>query len=159
MVPQMALSFQNPQIGVDSLPLSQEQILPPSLLTDLPITYDNNYLPGVNYFKWGEVNKNFSRYVPIKFRGNCVKLGKVLDSIREDFDSPININSWYRDPLTNKKVGGKENSWHIQCLAADFVVKGYSTRQVQKYLLSRNLGGTGYYPSWNHIDLGPVRHW
>ena len=48
---------------------------------------------------------------------------KVLDPIRERWQSPIYINSGYRCPLLNRKVGGVENSYHTRGMAADITAK------------------------------------
>ena len=48
---------------------------------------------------------------------------KVLDPIREKWQSPIYITSGYRCPLLNKKVGGVENSYHTRGMAADITAK------------------------------------
>lgn len=42
-----------------------------------------------------------------------------LDNIRENYGKPIIITSGYRCPLLNRKVGGKSNSQHLKCEAAD----------------------------------------
>ncbi len=48
---------------------------------------------------------------------------KVLDPIREKWQSPIYITSGYRCPMLNKKVGGVENSYHLRGMAADITAK------------------------------------
>lgn len=47
----------------------------------------------------------------------------VLDRIRERWQSPIYINSGYRCPALNRKVGGVENSYHVRGMAADITAK------------------------------------
>lgn len=47
----------------------------------------------------------------------------VLDPIRERWQSPIYINSGYRCPELNKKVGGVEGSYHMRGMAADITAK------------------------------------
>lgn len=44
---------------------------------------------------------------------------KLLDKLREDWDSPIRITSGYRVPRLNEAVGGVKNSQHIEGKAAD----------------------------------------
>ena len=48
---------------------------------------------------------------------------KVLDPIRERWQSPIYITSGYRCPALNRKVGGVENSYHTRGMAADITAK------------------------------------
>ena len=44
---------------------------------------------------------------------------KVLDPLRERWGAPIYVNSGYRCPALNRKVGGVLNSYHIRGMAAD----------------------------------------
>lgn len=46
----------------------------------------------------------------------------VLDPLRRLYGKPIIINSGYRCPELNKRVGGISNSWHTQGNAADIHV-------------------------------------
>ena len=47
----------------------------------------------------------------------------VLDPLRERWGVPIYVNSGYRCPLLNKKVGGVANSYHLRGMAADITAK------------------------------------
>ena len=51
-------------------------------------------------------------------------LVQLLQSIRDHFGAPITINSAYRTPQYNTKVGGVAQSQHCYGTAADFYVKG-----------------------------------
>ena len=42
------------------------------------------------------------------------ELLNVLEEIREHFNAPIIINSGYRTPSWNEKVGGTPNSYHCK---------------------------------------------
>ena len=44
---------------------------------------------------------------------------KVLDPLRERWGVPIYVNSGYRCPALNRKVGGVPNSYHLRGMAAD----------------------------------------
>lgn len=46
-------------------------------------------------------------------------VANVLDPIREMWGKPIMVNSGYRCPELNKKVGGKPTSQHLKGEAAD----------------------------------------
>ena len=48
---------------------------------------------------------------------------RVLDPIRERWQSPIYITSGYRCPALNRKVGGVEGSYHTRGMAADITAK------------------------------------
>ena len=51
----------------------------------------------------------------------------MLDKLRENYGSPIIITSSYRDPETNKRVGGKPDSQHLYGRAVDIAASGGST--------------------------------
>ena len=44
---------------------------------------------------------------------------KVLDPLRERWGVPIYVNSGYRCPALNRKVGGSKTSYHLRGMAAD----------------------------------------
>ena len=50
-------------------------------------------------------------------------IDRVLDPIRERWQSPIYITSGYRCPALNRKVGGVEGSYHTRGMAADITAK------------------------------------
>ena len=47
----------------------------------------------------------------------------VLDPLRETYGKPIYVNSGFRCPELNKKVGGARNSYHLQGRAADITTR------------------------------------
>ncbi len=57
----------------------------------------------------------------------------ILCEIRSHYNAPITINSGYRCPEHNAKVGGAKNSRHTKGDAVDFVVKGVKTQEVYDY--------------------------
>lgn len=60
----------------------------------------------------------------------------LLIKVREHFKAPVTINSGYRCPTHNAKVGGAASSRHTKGDAADFVVKGVPTKEVYKFVES-----------------------
>lgn len=50
---------------------------------------------------------------------NLVRLSEFLQIIRNELHLPIIVNSAYRSPEVNAKVGGVLSSYHIKGLAAD----------------------------------------
>lgn len=82
------------------------------------------------------------------------ELMRILESIREHFNKPVIINSGYRTPEWNTKVGGAKNSYHVKGMAADIVVKGVSPKQVTEYAsaIMQN-GGVIQYTNFTHIDV------
>ncbi|WDL73886.1 YcbK family protein [Helicobacter winghamensis] len=58
-----------------------------------------------------------------------------LCTLREHFNAPILINSAYRCPSHNAKVGGAKTSQHTIGSAVDFVIKGIKTQEVYNFVL------------------------
>jgi len=81
------------------------------------------------------------------------KLLELLESIRTHFDAPIKINSGYRSPSHNAKIGGAKGSYHVKGMAADIVVKGVPASKVYDYLNTTHNGGVGRYKRFTHVDV------
>ena len=84
------------------------------------------------------------------------RLVMVLQSIRDHFGKAVNINSGYRTPQYNTKVGGVDQSQHCYGTAADITVKGVEVEIVAAYArkIMPDWGGVGVYKSqgFTHID-------
>lgn len=83
------------------------------------------------------------------------ELVEVLQDVRDHFNCPVNLNSGYRTPPHNKKIGGSANSRHQYGMAADFWVKGVDASIVQEYLESKypDKYGIGKAKNYTHIDV------
>ena len=81
-------------------------------------------------------------------------LVELLQKIRDHFGAPITINSAYRTPEYNKKIGGSTYSQHQYGKAADVVVKGVKPSDVAAYAeqLMPSYGGVGRYATFTHVD-------
>ena len=83
------------------------------------------------------------------------RLVMVLQSLRSHFCAAVTINSGYRTPQYNARVGGVTYSQHCYGTAADIVVRGKTPAQVAAYArqLMPDWGGVGVYDSFCHIDV------
>lgn len=83
------------------------------------------------------------------------KLVEILQDIRTHFGKAVNINSSYRTPTYNSKVGGATYSQHQYGTAADIRVTGVTPEEVAKYAetLMPDSGGIGIYSGFTHIDV------
>lgn len=108
------------------------------------------YGPVSQHFKAKEFQcKDKSEYLLI-----AKELIETLEKIRNHFNAPVTINSGYRTPSWNAKVGGAPDSYHCKGMAADIVVKGRSSREVAKYADSiMEQGGIIRYTNFTHIDV------
>ena len=88
------------------------------------------------------------------------KLVTILQKIRTHFGKAVTINSGYRTPAHNKKVGGATQSQHLYGMAADISVKGVSPKEVAAYAnkLMPNSGGIGIYDTFVHIDVRETKN-
>lgn len=97
--------------------------------------------------------------VPEKYLHNVQKLASQLQILRDFLKEPIHLNSGYRTPAYNKKVGGKPKSQHLTASAADITVKSKTPKQlkaiVEKLIKEKKLsiGGIGLYPGFLHVDI------
>lgn len=83
----------------------------------------------------------------------------ILEEIRTHFNAPVYINSGYRTPKWNEKVGGAKNSFHCKGMAADIEVKGHSSLEVAKYANSiMKQGGIIRYTNFTHIDVREAKY-
>jgi len=107
-------------------------------------------------FTWDEATHSGTR-IPINesVTGGIIRVAKAMQEVRELLgDRTITINSWYRDPATNERVGGASQSTHIQGHAVDFVVKGIHPYDVFDRLDGwwGDRGGLASSTVFTHID-------
>jgi len=83
------------------------------------------------------------------------ELVEVLQRIRTHFGKAVTINSAYRTPDYNKKVGGAASSQHLYGTAADIRIVGVAPKDVAAYAESLlfNTGGIGIYNNFVHVDV------
>lgn len=97
--------------------------------------------------------------VPSNLLLNVMLLATNLQALRDHLKEPVRINSGYRTPAYNKKIGGVKNSQHTKALAADIVVKSKTPKQlagiIEKLIKEKKLwfGGIGLYPGFVHVDI------
>lgn len=120
-------------------------------------------ISGSLYFTWGEATHNGTRIPSDTLIVQRIsQTAKYLDLVRELFDHPIKITSWYRPPLINSQVGGVSNSRHLIGDAVDFVVDGIAPYKVYSRLDNWHggRGGLGNSAYFTHLDLrGYAARW
>lgn len=90
--------------------------------------------------------------------GNLATLWLTLNYLREEFGKPIIVNSAYRTPAVNKKVGGAKRSLHMQGRAADIRPKdiallGQLWQIVCDYDKKYGLSQKILYPTFIHFSI------
>lgn len=83
------------------------------------------------------------------------ELVEILQKVRNHFGKAVTINSGYRTPAYNKKIGGAEYSQHTYGTAVDIKVTGIKPKAVAQFVetLMPNSGGIGIYSNFTHIDV------
>jgi uncharacterized protein YcbK (DUF882 family) len=76
-----------------------------------------------------------------------------LQQLRTKLGRSIKINSGYRTPEHNKKVGGSPNSQHLLGTAADIVVSGVTPAIVMKEAILLGFTGVKAYSTFTHVDV------
>lgn len=85
-------------------------------------------------------------------------LAVQLQALRDHIGVPIIINSGYRSPEYNIKIGGAKNSFHVKGMAADIRTKYHTPRQLYAIIESliksgqMKQGGLSPYNTFVHYD-------
>jgi len=111
------------------------------------------------HFSREEFRSNDGSHFPKEVQNNLKVLAEQLEVLREHFQKPVKINSGYRSPEWNAKIGGAENSQHLLGKAADVVIDGISPDEVAdaiEFLIDGGMmkqGGLGRYKTFTHYDI------
>lgn len=96
------------------------------VLPKVGLKYANEWVLAGSHLTWGEVFRNFERMPENSGYGgadtivmNALEVASVFRDIRNRIDSPLGVNSFYRPPSVNRRVGGARNSQHLYCRATD----------------------------------------
>lgn len=82
----------------------------------------------------------------------------ALQAARDQIDRPFHILSAHRCSLHNARVGGAPRSQHLR-LAVDIALRGHDPGALSAALQTAGFTGFGFYTTFIHADMGPVRQW
>lgn len=116
----------------------------------------------------GNITKNFTvaeiannsanTLCKLVFTPELISFAALLQTLRDQYGKPLNVNSWYRTAEFNKRVGGSSNSLHLQGRAVDLAVSSYFeqdylVKEWKKICSANNrIGGANLYPTFIHLD-------
>ena len=157
---------------VESVVNSPKQELPPP-----PPEPNRFYVPGIKSelsenspiyadgkalnFTWGEATKGGDR-IPVDslVTQRIIRAARYMQDIRDYLGgNPIIITSWYRDPATNRAIGGATFSEHLKGHAVDFYVVGEDEVDTFYRLKSFCNGGLAVGNGFVHVDMGASGRW
>lgn len=107
-------------------------------------------------FKKLEFNCGCGCAMPYDVELRLVKLCEALEKLRAAVGQPLRINSGYRCPAHNRRVGGAEKSQHCQGIAADVSCLRVSPQVIclaAETIPEFKNGGIGLYSDWVHVDI------
>lgn len=117
-------------------------------------------------FDLHEFGCNDGTPVPEKYMDNVKDLAKNLQVLRDEIGEPLRINSAYRHPAYNKKIGGKPASQHLTASASDLTAQSYTPKKLASVIEmlikagKMKQGGIGIYPGFTHYDIrGTKARW
>lgn len=111
-------------------------------------------------FKKSEFDSKDGAEMPKDVLENIQLLAKYVQLIRNEVNVPLTINSGYRSPSHNAKVGGVKNSYHVQGKASDLSSKKITPKQLYDTIIKLIKagivynGGVGIYDTFVHYDIG-----
>ena len=111
-------------------------------------------------FKKEEFDSKDGAEMPREVLENIKMLSKYVQLIRNEIGVQLVINSGYRSPQHNAKVGGVKNSYHVQGKASDLKPKGITPKQLYDVIIKLIKGGViynggvGLYDTFVHYDIG-----
>jgi len=81
-----------------------------------------------------------------------------LQRLRHKYGKPLTINSGYRDPDHNKKVGGSAKSQHVKGHAVDIAIDSLGMgRELEDLAVKCGFTAIGRYKTFIHVDDRPPK--
>ena len=103
------------------------------------------------------------REVASKGDGSILLVEEALDALqiaRNVVGRPFRLNSAYRDPIHNARVGGAPRSMHKEGHAFDIALAGHDKEALVAALDGAGFRGLGLrYRTFVHVDMGIRRTW
>jgi len=128
-----------------------------------------------NNFSLNEFNSKDGAEMPAEVLKNVIELASDLQKIRDVAGCAIHINSAYRSPEHNERIGGAhkivdgkriETSQHVFGKASDLTSRNHTPKElydlIEAMILCGDIseGGLGLYKSFVHYDIrGKKARW
>jgi uncharacterized protein YcbK (DUF882 family) len=156
-------NWMNSPSRLDSKPSRSNPISPAEGERRKKINQDNGFQSSLDN------GANFEGFIPSSGASHATDFAHLdgdivsrMPSLREAWGEDLTVNSAYRDPNTNSKVGGAKKSQHMHGKAMDISTAGWDEEKKIKFIkTAREQGfqGIGIYNNAIHIDVGSKRAW
>ena len=116
----------------------------------------------------GSITKNFTiqeianndslKMCKLVLTPETIEFAQMLQTLRNQYGKPLNVNSWYREADFNKKISGHKNSIHLDGRAVDLAVPDHNTQDLLVNLwkkicfANKKIGGANLYSNFIHLD-------
>lgn len=122
------------------------------------VTATTNLTPN---FSFGELANNKAKEeVKAIYNNDIQEFAEMLQELRNWYNKPMKVNSWYRTASFNKSCGGSVNSLHLRGFAMDWGVKHTAAqhKNVEKKWkeICQNhgiIGGINHYTNGYHLSV------
>ena len=109
----------------------------------------------------GDAYKGYRQIGHLRLHANvdtfCLspKLRVAIAEFEGHFGRKVVVNSGYRNPFHNSKVGGADQSFHMKCMAADIFIPGVPKSKLIAFAMrTGSVGGLGCIPiAFIHADV------
>jgi uncharacterized protein YcbK (DUF882 family) len=116
-------------------------------------------------FNLNEFRSKDGAEFPLEVIDNLKILASNLQVLRDEIGVSLRINSGYRSPSHNKRIGGAKKSYHVKGMAADIQNSTHTPKQlfdiIERLQAEGKMhdGGLKSYSTFVHYDIGPKRRW
>ena len=159
----VAIEGKEPGNNPQDKPIDKQELKPFHIAGVSETLFTSSLIVLNGHFKWSEATKNGTRiptdsagYKATQIYKNIITVAKVMEEVRSLLgNKSITVISWYRDPISNRKVGGATQSRHLAGDAVDFQVEDIHPSKVYKTLDGwwGSRGGLASANTFTHIDV------
>lgn len=102
-----------------------------------------------------ECRRGLASVPPARLWGRMLPTVRIAERARRALGAPLVVNSAYREPAYNRRIGGAKHSLHMEFNALDLSPRGVSPRELYEFMVAQPEAGrmgVGLYATFVHID-------
>lgn len=113
-----------------------------------------------NFAIWEMANKRAPDNIKLVITPGMIRHAQKMQQLREWYNKPLNVSSWYRSIRFNSQIGGAKNSPHLRGMATDILLPGLTDKQRKNFAekwqqicaMDNVIGGVTFYDWGIHFD-------